>query len=96
MRCGIQNAYIIDINIHKMQVLFCSYCTIRRRAWRWFYKNRNMLPSTIINITKFCCVWLIHHCIFMYVDTNVSEKYASYVSISCLEDAGRWIFRNLG
>ena len=24
-------------------------------------------PSTIINIIKFCCVWLIHHCIFIYV-----------------------------
>jgi len=23
-------------------------------------------PSTIINIIKFCCVWLTHHCIFIY------------------------------
>ena len=24
-------------------------------------------PNTIINIIKFCCVWLTHHCIFIYV-----------------------------
>jgi len=24
-------------------------------------------PNTIINTIKFCCVWLIHHCIFIYV-----------------------------
>jgi hypothetical protein len=24
-------------------------------------------PRTIINIIKLCCVWLIHHCIFVYV-----------------------------
>jgi len=23
--------------------------------------------NTIINIIKFCCVWLIHHCIFIYM-----------------------------
>ena len=26
-------------------------------------------PNTIINIIKFCCVWLIHHCIFIYVSS---------------------------
>jgi len=29
MRCGIQNAYIIDITMYKMYVSLCSYCTIR-------------------------------------------------------------------
>ena len=24
-------------------------------------------PNTIIDIIKLCCVWLIHHCIFIYV-----------------------------
>ena len=24
-------------------------------------------PNTIMNIITFCCVWLIHHCIFIYV-----------------------------
>jgi len=29
MRCGIQNAYILDITMYKMHVSLCSYCTIR-------------------------------------------------------------------
>ena len=29
MRCGIPNAYILDITMYKMHVSFCSYCTIR-------------------------------------------------------------------
>jgi len=29
MRCGITNAYILDINMYKMHVSLCSYCTIR-------------------------------------------------------------------
>jgi len=29
-------------------------------------------PNTIIIIIKFCCVWLIHHCVFIYV-LNTSE-----------------------
>jgi len=28
MRCGIPNAYILDTTMYKMQVSFCSYCTI--------------------------------------------------------------------
>jgi len=28
-RCGILNAYIIDITMYKMHVSFCSYYTIR-------------------------------------------------------------------
>ena len=29
MRCGIPNAYILDITMHKMHMSFCSYCTVR-------------------------------------------------------------------
>ena len=29
MRCGIPNAYILDITMYKMHVLLYSYCTIR-------------------------------------------------------------------
>ena len=29
MRCGIPNAYILDITMYKMHVLVCSYCTVR-------------------------------------------------------------------
>jgi len=29
MRCGIPNAYILDITMYKLHVLLCSYCTIR-------------------------------------------------------------------
>ena len=29
MRCGIPNAYILDITMYKMHVSFCSYYTIR-------------------------------------------------------------------
>ena len=29
MRCRIPNAYILDITMYKMHVLFCSYYTIR-------------------------------------------------------------------
>ena len=29
MRCGIPNAYILDITVYKMHVSLCSYCTIR-------------------------------------------------------------------
>ena len=29
MRCGIPNAYILDITMYKMHASFCSYCTIR-------------------------------------------------------------------
>ena len=28
IRCGIPNAYILDITMYKMHALFCSYCTI--------------------------------------------------------------------
>jgi len=28
-RCGIPNAYILDITMYKMQVSLCSYCTTR-------------------------------------------------------------------
>jgi len=29
LRCGIPNAYILDITMYKMHVSLCSYCTIR-------------------------------------------------------------------
>jgi len=29
IRCGIPNAYILDITMYKMHVSLCSYCTIR-------------------------------------------------------------------
>ena len=29
MRCGIPNAYILDITMCKMHVSLCSYCTVR-------------------------------------------------------------------
>ena len=29
MRCGIPNAYVLDITMYKMYESFCSYCTIR-------------------------------------------------------------------
>ena len=29
MRCGIPNAYILDITVYKMHVSLCSYCTVR-------------------------------------------------------------------
>jgi len=29
MRCGITNAYILDITMYKMHVSLCSYCTVR-------------------------------------------------------------------
>jgi hypothetical protein len=29
MRCGIPNAYILDITMFKMHVSLCSYCTLR-------------------------------------------------------------------
>ena len=29
MRCGIPNAYILDITMYKMYVSLCSYCTVR-------------------------------------------------------------------
>jgi len=29
LRCGIPNAYILDITLYKMHVSFCSYYTIR-------------------------------------------------------------------
>ena len=29
MRCGIPNAYILDITMYKMHVSLCSFCTIR-------------------------------------------------------------------
>ena len=29
MRCGIPNAYILDMTMYKMHVSLCSYCTIR-------------------------------------------------------------------
>ena len=28
MRCGIPNAYILDITMYKMHVSLCSYCTV--------------------------------------------------------------------
>ena len=32
MRCGIPDAYILDITMYKMHVSLCSYCTIRIRT----------------------------------------------------------------
>ena len=29
MRCGIPNAYILDVTMYKMHVSLCSFCTIR-------------------------------------------------------------------
>jgi len=29
MRCGIPNAYILDITMYQLHVSLCSYCTIR-------------------------------------------------------------------
>jgi len=31
-----------------------------------FIRIETCYPNTIINIIKFCCVWLTHHCIFVY------------------------------
>jgi len=29
MRCGIPQAYVLDITVYKMHVSLCSYCTVR-------------------------------------------------------------------
>ena len=65
-------------------------------------------PNTIINIIKFCCVWLTHHCIFIYVINNsgwqtlkksywayfVGDRYNFKGNIFSAQDSGQFpIFR---
>jgi len=44
MRCGIPNAYILDITMYKMHVSLCYYCTGWRRA-DWHISNLNSAPA---------------------------------------------------
>ena len=48
---GQQVAQLHDIYIMMMMMMMIMTC----------------FPNTIINIINFCCVWPIHHCIFVYV-----------------------------
>jgi len=45
-------------------------------------------PNIIINIIKFCCVWLIHHCIYIYVlntsGWQILKKKMSWQSTICI------------
>ena len=45
-------------------------------------------PNTTINIIKFCCVWLTHHCIFMYGCRTLRDGKRSiydYWSTACIK-----------
>ena len=56
MRCGIPNAYILDIAVYKMYVSLCSYCTIRiliSKTLTGTYKGS--YTSQIHSVTSFIC-----------------------------------------
>jgi len=49
MRCGISNAYVLDITVYKMRVSFCSYCTIG-------IPNSKTSPVRMKDVTRmYCC-----------------------------------------
>jgi len=67
MRCGIPNAYILDITMYKMHVSFCSYCTIRilisktltsiyEGGYRYVFE---MCCYSILYIVIYCCYYKI-------------------------------------
>ena len=49
IRCGIPNAYILDITMYKMHVSLCSYCTIRilisKTLGPTFYNNTTQIHT---------------------------------------------------
>ena len=52
-----------------------------RRAWRWFYKNRNMLPWYSNKHNKVLC--LTDTSLYIHVPTRVIRRYLSVIMTSC-------------
>ena len=53
-------------------------------------------PNTIINVTKFCCVWLTHHCIFIpmaigcFICVNISLVIVLVVVVVVVIFISKW------
>jgi len=65
MRCGIPNAYILDITIYKMHVSSCFYCTIRiltSKTLTGTYEGRYMY------VFEMCCYRTLD--IIIYIVAN--------------------------
>ena len=67
MLCGIPDTYILDITMYEMHFIHV-----------YLYIIETCCPNTIINIIKFRCVWLIHHCIFIALHKGQEPKHGSF------------------
>ena len=70
MRCGIPDAYILDITMYKMHVSFCSYFTIRILISK---KNRNKLSRTAQGLHyRPCCRFYAYTLSFLLILFRIS------------------------
>ena len=67
MRCGIPNAYILDIPLYKMHVSLCSNCTIR------IHISKTLKPVRMKVVTRMylrCVVtelWILLHILLLII-----------------------------
>ena len=65
MRCGIPNAFILDVTMYKMHVSICSYCTIRTLIYKTL---TGTYEGGYTYVFEMCCNRTLH--IVIYIVAN--------------------------
>ena len=84
MRCGIPNAYILDITMYKMHVSLCYYCTIRilichtLKLVIYIIANYKICQEHNIDIGKTSLYQAQHYCIVFNVFNTLTLIYVFY------------------
>ena len=68
MRCGIPNAYILDITMYKMHVSLCSYRTIRILISKTF---TGTYEGGYAYVFEMCCYRTLDNVIYIVVNYKI-------------------------
>ena len=64
LRCGIPNAYILDITVYKMHVSLCSYCTVRILICKTL---TGTYEEGYTYVFEMCCYRILDIVIYIYI-----------------------------
>jgi len=75
MRCGIPNAYILDVTMYEMHVSLCSYCTIRI-----------LISKTLTGTYEGGYTYVFEMCFYRTLDIVPVVNYKIYISVKTLKN----------
>ena len=72
MRCGIPNAYILDITVFKLHLTLCSYCTVRIIVSKTLTATHEGGYTYVLEI---CCYGSMDIVMYIYIYIYIVANY---------------------